>query len=223
MCILGETVWVSISDACNPMLGTGVAEVFCIAVSHVVHVVQLALKRRQGNELDLWRQYKPCKCNGPCNDSCACFTSLNYCDKFCGCPPKCTLRFQGCKCSSGCKSKTCPCSAAGTLCPLACAFLPVLPSCPHKRIYLSLTCLGSAEGNRACNFDSSLPRTPGLAVSMQSVRLCSNGNWRVSFGGNRCSGMEVDQPVREGALLIRDGTLFPVSYHETLSSLLFIF
>eukprot|EP00884_Botryococcus_braunii_P022780 jgi/Botrbrau1/9186/Bobra.0236s0016.2 len=79
--------------------------------------LKLAAKRRHGGVLmDLWGEYKPCKCKEVCDETCSCFKSLNFCDKFCACPPKCSLRFVGCKCTSGCKTKTCPCSASGREC-----------------------------------------------------------------------------------------------------------
>lgn len=60
--------------------------------------------------------YFPCDHEGPCIPGicrCAHKKGKGFCEKGCGCPPTCTLRFQGCKCAESgkaCASQTiCPC------------------------------------------------------------------------------------------------------------------
>ena len=78
--------------------------------------LQVVLKRHKHEQGKPWPAYTPCQCVGGCGASCPCLKSKNFCEKFCGCSPaKCGIRFQGCDCKSGCRSKTCPCFAAGTV------------------------------------------------------------------------------------------------------------
>lgn len=62
--------------------------------------------------------YKPCSCSGNCVfETCTCAQNGNFCEKFCQCPPSCPHRFQGCRCKKGqCRTKACPCFAAGREC-----------------------------------------------------------------------------------------------------------
>ena len=54
--------------------------------------------------------YYPCDHPGQvCNEKCRCVTSLNYCEKFCGCEKTCKNRFNGCTCRGQCNSKSCDC------------------------------------------------------------------------------------------------------------------
>ena len=77
--------------------------------------LQVVLKRHKHEQGKPWPAYTPCQCVGGCGANCPCLKSKNFCEKFCGCcPTKCGIRFQGCDCKSGCRSKTCPCFAAGT-------------------------------------------------------------------------------------------------------------
>ncbi len=71
----------------------------------------------------LWAQYRPCACEGPCKADCPCAGDANFCEKFCGCDAAaCGNRFAGCVCQCGktgrprCSTKTCPCLAAGREC-----------------------------------------------------------------------------------------------------------
>ena len=75
---------------------------------------QVVHKRAKHDSGKPWPAYTPCSCVGGCDSSCPCLASKNFCEKFCGCSTaKCGIRFVGCDCKSGCRSKACPCFAAG--------------------------------------------------------------------------------------------------------------
>lgn len=64
--------------------------------------------------------YQACGHLGPCtndNKNCICVVYGNFCDKYCCCDRQCRRKFQGCNCQRGqCKTKACPCWAAGRAC-----------------------------------------------------------------------------------------------------------
>jgi hypothetical protein len=91
------------------------------AKSQKRRILPVAYARLKRNVDDLWAQYEPCSCKGPCHEGCPCFGDLNFCEKFCGCDPKkCNNRFPGCRCRDErgrrCLTKNCPCMAAGREC-----------------------------------------------------------------------------------------------------------
>ncbi|BDA50448.1 Histone-lysine N-methyltransferase EZH1 [Coccomyxa sp. Obi] len=77
---------------------------------------QVVSKRAKHDMTKPWPRYTPCTCTGPCNAECSCAKSKNFCEKFCACGPSCSIRFVGCDCKSGCRTKACPCYAAGHEC-----------------------------------------------------------------------------------------------------------
>ena len=113
-------------------------------------------KRFHHNEAELWHQYTPCKCVGPCTSSCVCIKSGNFCERFCACFRNCQNQFRGCKCKGQCSSLRCPCLAASRECdPDICkgCSQTCLPNCPpglqchnmnlrlrrHKKIAMGLS------------------------------------------------------------------------------------
>ncbi|KAL7151076.1 hypothetical protein ABFS83_04G006900 [Erythranthe nasuta] len=64
-----------------------------------------------------YKQYSPCGCHPLCGKDCPCLQKGTCCEKYCGCAKSCKNRFRGCHCAkSQCKSRQCPCFAAGREC-----------------------------------------------------------------------------------------------------------
>lgn len=81
----------------------------------MAELVQVAQRRAQHKEA-LWEEYVPCHCPGGCGDGCPCLADDHFCLKFCACSSACPHFFPGCICSGGCRTKICPCIAAGMTC-----------------------------------------------------------------------------------------------------------
>ena len=72
------------------------------------------IQSKLDGQATLQHKYRPCYHPGkPCDQSCRCVDSRNFCEKFCHCGPDCPNRFPGCRCRSGsCNTKHCPCFLA---------------------------------------------------------------------------------------------------------------
>ncbi|PIN08395.1 Transcriptional repressor EZH1 [Handroanthus impetiginosus] len=77
-----------------------------------------SLWRRIADGKDLpCKQYVPCGCQPVCGKQCPCLQNGTCCEKYCGCSKSCKNRLRGCHCAkSQCKSRQCPCFAAGREC-----------------------------------------------------------------------------------------------------------
>ncbi|XP_019446794.1 PREDICTED: histone-lysine N-methyltransferase CLF-like isoform X1 [Lupinus angustifolius] len=74
-------------------------------------------KRITERKDQLYKQYNPCGCQSACVKQCPCRENGTYCEKYCGCPDSCKIRFRGCRCAkSQCQSRQCPCFAAQREC-----------------------------------------------------------------------------------------------------------
>eukprot|EP00731_Ephydatia_muelleri_P024839 Em0016g1110a len=80
--------------------------------SHHHHKIQQKLEGQATYQY----QYQPCDHpNKPCDATCPCVGSRNFCEKYCHCSADCQHRFPGCRCrkrSGCCNTKHCPCFLA---------------------------------------------------------------------------------------------------------------
>ncbi|PWA97216.1 histone-lysine N-methyltransferase CLF [Artemisia annua] len=137
-------------------------------------------------------QYDPCGCQSSCGDDCPCLASETCCEKYCGCPRTCKIKFRGCNCAkSQCRSRQCDCFAANRECdPDVCR--NCWTSCGDGTLETPV----QKDDNHECKNMKLLLRQKQRCMSVCTNGVCNNFDSQVLLGTSDVSGDSFVVPIQ---------------------------